>query len=308
MRRASVFVLSDVRSGSTLLDQCLGSHPDIVSLGELHWLPAYVKQDRGVYDPAHPLVCSCGKPVSECPFWTAVGKRLGRPLDELKLQTRFNFPRRSRSVATSLLRLPRRALRSRPTAFRFSPVQWFFGGPRMARDSVELYDAVSEVTGSGFCVDSSKSAFRFRAVYDREPEKTRAIVLARDYRAVVHSKMRHGAQLEVAARGWRKKMRQLEALTRDLPVDHVHLLKYESFCEDPRSELFRLCAFLGVKFADAMLQRATKDVHHIGGSPSKFDASRTHISLDRSYEGRFKGDELERLQRLVGNAAERWGY
>ena len=55
MRRTSILVLSDNRSGSTLLDQCLGAHPNVVSLGEVHWLRAYVRQDRTIYNPAAPV-------------------------------------------------------------------------------------------------------------------------------------------------------------------------------------------------------------------------------------------------------------
>ena len=71
-RRAAIFVLSDVRSGSTLLDQCLGAHKQIASLGEVHWLPAYAAQDRSKYNPVHELVCTCGKAIDKCVFWTAV--------------------------------------------------------------------------------------------------------------------------------------------------------------------------------------------------------------------------------------------
>src|SRR5687767_4516892 len=108
MKRVALFVLSDVRSGSTLLDQCLGAHPKIVSLGELHWLPAYVLRDRGIYDPAHPLVCMCGVPVRECPFWTAVATSLGRPLESLELRTRYTFLDDVRRASPSIRRLPRR--------------------------------------------------------------------------------------------------------------------------------------------------------------------------------------------------------
>ena len=57
-----------------------------------------------------------------------------------------------------------------------------------------------------------------------------------------------------------------------------------------------------------MLERPTQDVHHIGGSPSKFDAARTRIQMDRTFVDRFKGEELERLGSLVGDEATRWGY
>ena len=93
-------------------------------------------------------------------------------------------------------------------------------------------------------MDSSKSPFRFRAVHDLDPNKTRALILARDYRAVVHSKMKRGQSLEAAAIGWRQRMVQIDALTGDLPAARVYRLTYESLCNDPRGEIGRICDFL----------------------------------------------------------------
>jgi hypothetical protein len=58
-----VYIASDARSGSTLLDQLLGGHPAAVSVGELCRLSDFVRRgDR----------CTCGEPVHECPFWAPV--------------------------------------------------------------------------------------------------------------------------------------------------------------------------------------------------------------------------------------------
>src|SRR5262245_24077949 len=88
MTLRNVFVLSDMRSGSTLLDQLLGAHSSVMSLGEVHWLDAYVRQDRAIYDPEHDLVCTCGSSVVDCRFWGEVARRLARPLDTLQLRIR----------------------------------------------------------------------------------------------------------------------------------------------------------------------------------------------------------------------------
>jgi hypothetical protein len=104
-------------------------------------------------------------------------------------------------------------------------------------------------------------------------------------------------------------MEQIDALTRDLPGDRVHRLKYESLCESPSVELSRLCQFLGLAFSETMLRRpSTGNAHHIGGSPSKFDESRAAITLDRSHEGAFASGQLTQMRRLVGNVADRWSY
>lgn len=291
-RRATIFVLSDTRSGSTLLDQCLGANPDIASLGEVHWLRAYATQDRKLYNPEHELVCSCGRQVVVCPFWCGVEATIGRPLAGLELRSE---------------RL-RRLLTRMPGSFRMRLVRRLAGLEAVALDSTALYDAVSIVTGRRHCIDSSKSVPRFRAVFDLEPNRTFAIVLVRDYRSVVHSKMRRGVSLESAAGRWRRKMEQIEMLTKDVPATKVSVLKYETLCEAPQSELSRLCAFIGVPFTESMVRRPSGDIHHIGGSPSKFDPSRAEIVRDRLGDDAFQPEQLARLRQIVGPFAAKWGY
>jgi hypothetical protein len=307
--RTAAFILSDVRSGSTLLDQCLGANSAVVTLGEAHWLPAYVTQDRSQYDPVHPLTCACGKSVPDCEFWSSVRLQIGRPLESLTLHSRFGRMSSARGLAAKFRFLPRRIVRENPVLYRLAWVRRALGASRLSLDISDLQAAACSATARNVCVDSSKSPFRFRAVYELDPTKAQAIVLARDFRAVVHSKMKRGEKLDAAARGWAIAMRQIDALTRDLPSDRVHCVKYEQLCENPRAELVKLCGFLGIPFEEAMLRRPEPgSVHHIGGSPSKFDASRAEISLDRTYEGAFTAAEIDRMRRLIGDEAIRWRY
>lgn len=264
----------------------------MVSLGEVHWLRAYALEDRTLYDPAHPLVCSCGQPLVACPFWSAVREALGRPLESLELR----------------MHGARRLVRMYPRLFRQSSIRRLFRGPRVVSDSVALFQAVADAAGRTHCVDSSKLAVRFRAIYDEYPGRAKAIVLVRDFRAVVHSKMKRGMRLEAAALGWRRKMRQIEALTADLPAAVVKILKYEDLCRQPHRELAGLCDFIGVEFEEGMLRRRIQDIHHIGGSPSKFDESRREIRLDETYTDHFSDAEVADMRAIIGDVAGRWGY
>jgi hypothetical protein len=306
--RIAAFILSDVRSGSTLLDQCLGAHEQIASLGEVHWLAAYATRDRSLYNPVHELVCACGDAIEQCEFWSEVRARLGKPFESLTLHSGFSQMARSGSIWRRFKWLPRRLVRSKPILYRSRLLQEMLGGRQLAGDIGAVLDAACSAAERPLCVDSSKSPYRFRAVWERDPARNLGVVLVRDYRAVVHSKMKRGQSLEEAARGWRTAMEQIEALTADLPKDYIHHLTYESLCTEPQEALGRLCRFLGVEFSDAMLQRPVGKVHHIGGSPSKFDSARSAISLDRSHESAFSARELDRIRRLVGRAAERWSY
>ncbi len=261
-----------------------------------------------MYDPVHPLVCTCGVPVEQCPFWSKVAARLTRPLGELRLRADLKNSHDARNVESLLTRAAKWLVKRKPGLLRYGAAREWFEGDEIAGDILALFEAVAAVSGRSYCVDSSKSTFRFRAVYGADPVRTKAIVLVRDFRAVVRSKMKRGLSFEAAARGWRRKMEEIEALTSDLPAGVVRAVKYEEFCQDPRRELEGLCAFLGVSFAMAMLERPKDDVHHIGGSPSKFDDSKTQIVLDRGFEDHFEPQQVCELRRLIGPVAGRWGY
>jgi hypothetical protein len=56
-----IYILSNSRSGSTLLDLLLGSHPQIWTLGEAQDLPWILREKQ--------KPCGCGTPVELCEFW-----------------------------------------------------------------------------------------------------------------------------------------------------------------------------------------------------------------------------------------------
>ena len=305
-----IYVLSDNRSGSTLLDQLLGAHDRIVSLGEVHHLPAYVLQDRSLYNPVHPLNCACGADIGRCPFWTNVEKAMGRSLGSLNLKLRFSATakRIDNPALRSLNRLPRRFLTRNPRLL-FNPIGWtFFGAHRVAADSFDLFDAVCAVTQTEYVVDSSKEPFRFRALYDREPRRLVPLILARDYRGVVHSNMKRGGDLRASAKAWVTRMSLISKLTADIPSSSIIRLRYEDLCRNPRLVLGSICDQLALEFTEALLARPSSGVHHLGGSPSKFDPSRKSIKLDESYLGSFTKEDLATMRNIAAGVAADWGY
>jgi hypothetical protein len=304
-----VYIMSDNRSGSTLLDQLLGAHEKMMSLGEVHHLCAYALQDRSLYNPVHPLECSCGKVVEQCVFWSHVEQELGQPLGSLLLKPRF-FERSGdvMSLSQRARRFFRSTAANNPQLLRYAPIARILNAQRVAMDSFALYDAVFEQTSATYLIDSSKSPFRFRMLYDEQPRRLCAIILGRDYRGVVHSSMKRGWGLESSARTWARCMRQINELTKDIPPQARIRVRYEDLCADPRAELSRICDFLNLNFSEEMLCRPSGNVHHIGGSPSKFDPDRTRIKLDQSYSEAFTLKQLTTMKEIAGEAAAAWGY
>lgn len=271
-------------------------------------LDAYALEDRSLYNPRHPLVCSCGHRLGECSFWTAVARAAGRPLHSFQIKGK-NKTTRGSSLQKRWRRFALDALMGPMVSLNRSPnVRRFTGGAEEASESFVLFDAIGEVAGKQFIVDSSKNPYRFLSLHFNQPHRVKVILLARDYRAVVNSKMKRDAPLERAIRTWTKVLRQMDDAAALLPPEHVTRLTYEDLCLNTEAVMRRLCDFVGVPFTPEMLSRSSASAHHIGGSPSKFDASRNSVSLDQSHLNAFSAEQLAFMKSIACRGAERWGY
>jgi hypothetical protein len=303
-----IYITSPARSGSTLLDQMLAAHPLVVSIGEALQLAAYALEDRARYDPSHPLVCSCGQPVRLCPFWQAVEREIGSPLSSLELRPPLLDVRGANGWRAAFMRKVFAPIRRWPQLYRRTLVHAALGGRRIGTDSFRLYDAVAAVTGARYVLDSSKVPFRYWSVYQHRPAHVWSIVLTRDYRAVAYSQSRRGHPLLGAARYWAQTMKQIEIFSAGVASDRLHVVKYEDLCADPEAVMRRLCVFLELDFTPSIMSRSSSPLHHLGGSPSKFDPARRVPVADLSFLNHLTQADLQSLRQVAGEDALRWGY
>ncbi len=95
---------------------------------------------------------------------------------------------------------------------------------------------------------------------------------------------------------------------RDVPETQVFRLTYEAMCQDMEGTMRRVYQFLGLTESTAPLSRTLAGLHHISGSPSKFDHERQTIRLDESWAGAFSKKQLEYLGLVAQPYAQLWGY
>lgn len=303
-----VYICSDVRSGSTLLDQLLGSHESIVSVGEIYHLNAYALQDRTQYNPVHELLCNCGQSLTRCEFWRMVETYTGRPLSTFQIDPYAPKQAWIQQAGFRRRQLLTKAVERIPRLYHFHLIRILSGGRRLGQDSLLLFDAIAKAAGKEKIVDSSKSPVRFISLYYECPSRTKLIFLTRDYRGVVYSKMKRGANLEQSIAGWVRRMRQMERLRRLVPESRSTIVKYEDLCKEPDQVMAKLCKFIGVAFLPAVLRRSSSHQHHIGGSPSKFENDKQVIRFDDEYLRAFSSAEIERMKAIASAEARRWGY
>jgi Sulfotransferase family len=293
------------RSGSTILDQFLGSQAGFVSAGELDSI-----WSGGVLEDAP---CACGARFSSCAFWESV--RLAAP----GLLTR--------ETASRMTKFHDQVLRSR-RMYRL----WSERGrnrivataPRDYYDQiVRLYKAVSSVSGRRVVIDSSKHpTYAFLLAKSGITSRIQMIHLVRDPRGVAYSWMR---KVDLGARDGTKYMPRLRPaetaalwLEWNMSVELVaktcrlpyHLIRYEDFAANPHGSL-RLLGLVPTA-DDAASPRGGEvcrpDLHTVSGNPSRFEKGPIRVRADNEWRQKMsKLDELT-VSLLTLPLLRRYGY
>ncbi len=311
-----IFIASASRSGSTLLDLLLGSHPLGVSTGEVRRLQGFLLQDRrllSLRDEDYPLICSCGKPIGQCSFWMEVEKTFGASLGETVFKTRQKRIWRSLLMAFYLAWGPAGV---RLLARAWAPLRQ---ETEIGLNCIRLHKAICSVSGASFVVDSSKSIYHYVLLHLAAPELVRLMVLLRDGRAVAYSMVRgsrakHWKQGGMppflqAAKQWSTTTRGILLLSRRTPSSHRMLVKYEDLCRDPAKILEEVAKRWGFPPWEHGFQETRGQTHIIGGSPSiRFEGSASSIELDESWKQALSPGELEAFERVAGRLNRKLGY
>src|SRR5690606_29143788 len=99
------------------------------------------------------------------------------------------------------------------------------------------------------------------SIYRQSPQDTRLIVLVRDGRAVLHSRLQAGLSVPESVGRWQQYYRRmLPCLHASVPSDAVFYLHYEDLAQSPAQTLAALFRFLGLPVVDA-LALPERDVH-----------------------------------------------
>jgi hypothetical protein len=299
-------VLSTGRSGSTLLEMLLATHPEVTSLGELQLLPHLLREPEAQ--------CQCGKTFPTCPMWGPLVSGPGAR-DALAAMTLF---RESKDAG-------------RVIRWRWLPELLAGRTGRRARAEASGYasftfDAVTRATrlcGARVVVDTSKDPYRLHVLLAASAAggiDIRVVQLVRDPRGFVASTIGAGRTghsrthpdrrapstarvVRVAAR-WLIQHLLFELLLADRAV---LLVRYEDLACDPRSVLARIGAWLGVDPTgfDPPAFRTTPG-HAVGGNPMRH--RRDPIVLDERWRSDLRRWHATLVWWICAPLARRFGY
>lgn len=306
-----VYICSAGHSGSTLLDLLLGSHSSVESLGEAFQLSKNISLNS---------LCSCGAPVRSCVFWSRVlaclKERWGVDVSANPYQ--FNLGYINPKVVKDRLhtrpgyRLKTkyfRALHLLQRRYGIEPLRYGLG-PVYATlaNAWRLYAAVAEVSGRRVQVDSSKASLRAIESYLMRPDEVKIVLLTRDGRGVLFSRLKKGFSCQQSISDWKKYYeRSLVLLEKFVPPERRLHVKYEELVQHPRVELMRICKFLGIDFQEAMLDFAAQPHHIANGNAMRFERV-SEIRGDFAWHTMLEESARRQFARLAGDLNRRLGY
>ncbi|MEB3831781.1 sulfotransferase family protein [Phormidium sp. CCY1219] len=227
MKKKVVFILGIGRSGSTLLNYILGSHPDCFDLNEISKLPQFYRHRHRHRD-----------------FWEETGKFWEEKFtpEELKMLVAGLSNRRITPYIPLKVERFLREISGTDRIFNSYSLIFSKLDATVLIDSSKYVDWVSKKLQS--------KEFRSGQIDGY------LIHLIRDGRAVLNSYLRWDKNMTVEkfSHRWSRLMKEDENLFNQFPSERKMMVRYEELASEPKATTEKICQMLDLEFQPEMLE------------------------------------------------------
>lgn len=300
-----IYIVSCQRSGSTLLDLMLSQHSKIQGVGEVAKLFDYASNDK---------LCTCGKSVLECEFWSQVTERFKEKINYkwgVFLEEKYDLLMRIDNY--SFLKSNVEKLLLLKSNNKIVKQLWktlFSDHVNACKMSEFWYDSILRTSGKAFLLDSSKDIRRMMVLSTLKESDFYIIYLVRDGRGVVNSLMKRlNLSVQAASKMWLQKNQQIQLALKLVAHKHpVKFLKYEDLCTNPNLVMKGIAEFLNLDYEVAMTQLEKSASHNIGGSPTRLDKSINRVEQNLAWKKALNNQDLATIENIAGKLNKSLGY
>jgi hypothetical protein len=288
-----LFLLSAGRSGSTLLELFLQTHPELVTAGEAHLVP-FLADDPDA-------TCRCGRPLQQCPVWGPVVSAPGFVADAAALRRLRESNDAGRTLRPILI----------PGVVTGRPIP----SHRRAADgyavaALRSLDQVAAAGGGSTVVDASKDLYRLDLLSRGSDRRLRTLVVVRDPRGFVCSVAGPAPDPRQLARvvGRWVALHTLVHLWLRQARTPWRLVRYEDLATDPRGTLAPIGRWLGFDPDGFAPEHLHDTVGHGLAGNAAMHGRRAAVALDRRWEHDLDRATQRSIWAATAPVAVRLGY
>lgn len=294
--RMIIFIASELRSGSTLLDHLLSNHKDAFTVGELSNLEYYLAKSNVGPGTTRNWICRCGEDFSSCEFWSSIAKRYrsnsGQRLKEISSCAKV-YPRNFKLISKMPIEFVYRQRNLHEGLLAYNNL--YSANTDSAQNIVELYSHIFEKTGQKIIVDSSKKPEQLYAIKNALPNDIdlRVIHIVRDGRAVAYSTCKRALEsnkevsFSKAAIRWAITNLLIRNLEQYFKANEFIRIKHEDLCENTEKTIADICGKFEIEYDQGMAEISSSNNHNVGGTPRDFREG-TKIQLDERWKRKIK--------------------
>lgn len=267
-RKLIMYIMSDNRSGSTLLENILSKSDEIISVGELHNLHSHIT--KGPIGKAWNWKCSCGVSVQRCIFWSDVIYKTGVLSNETT------------------------------TSFENKLSKWFsIKPPRTARNinaAKIIHSTYKEIFKQhpeyNVIIDSSKNPSHLKNLLSHHEKNDYTFCLVyikRDLRAISLSKEKWIKKFSQINRSpWQSLFQsyliriKMNRFYKQFSRKHKMKLSYSQLATELNVSIQNILLFYKLNNFEIPDHTSLDENHSIGGSPGRFEKRK--IAFDNSWK------------------------
>ena len=303
-KRKLVYILSPSFSGSTLLTLLIAQHSRIATIGELK---ATSMGDVKDYN------CSCGLPISTCPFWT----KLQQTLEQQDLN--FSFSDFGTHFTANNF-IVRKVMMAQIRGDIFERLRlWMINFPGINKHYQSIIDrnhciieAICKLQNADIFLDGSKDPQRLMYYFRSGLYDIKVIRMVRDGRAQCNSrrqKPRRPVNFKQAVDEWTSTICQMDRVLTLFNPENIKSLRYEDLCSSPQQWMEELFNFVGlepVNFNWENIDIKQTD-HHILGNTMRTQST-IKLNLDTKWKSNVSAEEFKLFEQMAGSINRKLGY
>lgn len=292
-----IYIASNGRSGSTILELLLNTFKEVYTLGEVNVIPWELKEEKGL--------CGCGQEPGKCNFWQSIAERL---IDTLSTEGEINKFREFHGGG-HLIRIKEIVQILSKKAPETKELD------RFCKENLKFFLTIKGFLEKKhgikvkYIVDSSKDFYRLNYLINCSKINLKIIHLVKNPCAFVYSMVKNEKGfpfIKVLRMSFRYLVENffIDKVSRD---KDVCFLRYEELASCPNTTMVKLADWLGVNYQEGNYKNF-RNIENHGLAGNKSRTRKDKIYLDDAWKKNLNSVYKRVVKIITYIPGKKYGY